>query len=93
VQHMAQYMAHSPSQENPNWHPLKDHAEGVGVRLEVQKACAASFHQRPVSHTPRGGTGTWHAREGNLLEVAKLFQNSLGTFSTGDTTKKPGIGL
>jgi len=27
-------MAHSPSQENPQWQPLKAHAEGVSARLE-----------------------------------------------------------
>ncbi len=31
---MTQYMAHSPSQENPQWQTLKAHAEGVSARLE-----------------------------------------------------------
>lgn len=31
---MIRYMAHSPSQENPQWQTLKAHAEGVSARLE-----------------------------------------------------------
>lgn len=31
---MTQYMAHSPSEENPQWQTLKTHAEGVSAQLE-----------------------------------------------------------
>lgn len=31
---MTRYMAHSPSEENPQWQTLKAHAEGVTARLE-----------------------------------------------------------
>lgn len=31
---MTKYMAHSPSNENPEWQTLKAHAEGVTSRLE-----------------------------------------------------------